>query len=127
MEPIAGLAEREFVDVLTEELSLAPVDRRRSNDGFRVGNMIGALARRLNLLSEDQVDTVLETQDLEGGYFGEIAVRLGYLRDEQVDRLLQLQSMHDQLFTAEELVMAGHIDPPSLLARLARHLAAEAD
>ncbi|MFV2069138.1 MAG: hypothetical protein ACC645_19395 [Pirellulales bacterium] len=122
MEPNLGLAEHEFVDDLADRLSLDPADRPRASDWLRVGNTIGALTLRLNLMSEGQVDKVLETQDLEGGYFGEIAVRLGYLTEQQVDRLLELQHFHDQLFTAEQLVVAGRIDVPSLLTRFAQFL-----
>ena len=87
-----------------------------------MGNTIGAMTLRLGLMSDAEVDAVLETQDIEGGYFGEIAVRDGYLTEEQVDRILELQQLHDQLYLAEQLVVSGKLDLPSLVKHLSKFL-----
>ena len=117
MQLTTGFSETEFVD------SLAPGDQRPvSNEWSRVGNTIGALALRLNLMSADQVDKLLETQEACGGYFGELAVAAGYLTPGQVCQLLEIQSVHDQLFLSEQLVLQGKLDLATLFEKLAQHL-----
>jgi hypothetical protein len=119
---VDGLVEREFVDHLAESLGLAACERPQSGPWSRVGNTIGALTLRLNLLSEKDVDRILEIQEVEGGYFGEIAIRQGLLTPVQVSRLLELQRLHDQLQLAAQLVMSGRLDIPALVSNLATFL-----
>ncbi len=119
---ITGLAECEFIEHLASDLGLDEAERPRASRWSHVGNTIGALTLKLNLLSEAEVDQVLETQELEGGYFGEIAVRNGLLTEDQVDAVLELQQLHDQLYLGEQLVVAGKLDVPALVRTLAAFL-----
>jgi hypothetical protein len=119
---VDGLVEREFVDHLAESLALTSSELPQPGPWSRVGNTIGALSLRLNLLSERDVDRILEIQEVEGGYFGEIAIRQGLLTPVQVSRLLELQKLHDQLQLAAQLVMSGRLDVPALVGSLASFL-----
>ncbi len=118
MEFTNGLVECEFDEYLSDQLQLDEAERPRTSQWSRVGNTIGAMTLRLNLMSEAEVDAVLESQDMEGGFFGEIAVRDGYLTEDQVDQILELQQLHDQLNLAEQLVVAGKLDVASLVKHL---------
>jgi hypothetical protein len=114
-----ALSATGFDEFLADTLQLDEAERPQASQWSRICNTIGAMALRLNLMTEIEVDSVLETQELEGGYFGEIAVREGYLTEEQVDRILQLQQLHEQLYLSEQLVVAGKLDLPTLTNHLA--------
>jgi hypothetical protein len=73
-------------------------------------------------MSEPQVDRVLEMQDSQGGYFGEQAVKAGYITPPQLRQLLDIQTLHDQLFLAEQLVIADILDVPTLVSNLSEFL-----
>ncbi len=122
MSFVTGLVEREFIEYVAESLGLDPQERPQPSKWLRLGNTIGALALRMNLMSDAEVDETLEVQDVQGGYFGEIAVEKRYRTSEQVSRLLEIQNLHDQLFLAENWVLEGKIDVPSLINRLATFL-----
>ena len=119
---VTGLVEREFVEYVAESLGLDPQERPQPSKWLRFGNTIGALALRMNLMSDAQVNETLEVQDVQGGYFGEIAVEKRFLTSEQVSRLLEIQNLHDQLYLAENWVLEGKLDVPSLINRLALFL-----
>ena len=122
MSFLDSFAECEFVEYLVTRLGFKNQPRPKSNEWSRVGNTVGALALRLNLLSEDQIEKILETQDVEGGYFGELALQAGYLNPMQISRLLEIQSLHDQLFLAEQFVVAGTLDVSALVSHLSDFL-----
>ena len=122
MSFVDSFAECDFIEYLATRLGLENRLRPKSNEWSRVGNTVGALALRLNLLSEAQIDKILEMQDVQGGYFGELALQAGYLNPLQISRLLEIQSLHDQLFLAEQLVVAGTIDVPTLVGNLSAFL-----
>ena len=111
-----------FIEFLAARLGLKADERPQSNEWSRVGNTIGALALRLGLLDESQIDKVLETQDAHGGYFGELAVKAGYLTSIQVAQLLEMQSLHEQLYLAEQLVIIRRLDVPALITHLSEYL-----
>ena len=119
---VDGIGEREFVEHLADTLGLDEKEKPRRREWSRVGNTIGALTLRLNLMNEAQVNEVLQIQDVEGGYFGEVAVRAGYLSPIQVESLLELQQLHDELLLGEQLVVAGQLDIPTLVNSLADFL-----
>jgi hypothetical protein len=122
MSFVDSFAESNFVEYLVARLELKNQPRPKSNEWSRVGNTVGALALRLNLLTEAQIDKTLEKQDVQGGYFGELALQAGYLNPMQISRLLDIQNLHDQLFLAEQLVVAGAIDVPTLVSHLSAFL-----
>ena len=113
-----GFADGSFTGYLAQDLNLLEEERPSGNEWLRFGNTIGALALRVGLLTSAQVDKVLERQEVRGGYFGDIAVESGDLTSHQVAQLLELQQLHDDLFLAEQLVVAGRIDVPTLLNKL---------
>ncbi len=51
-----------------------------------------------------------------------LAVEKRFRTSEQVSRLLEIQNLHDQLYLAENWVLEGKIDVPSLINRLATFL-----
>ena len=51
----------------------------------------GTIAHLLDLLTVEQISTILERQSGTGRLFGEIAIELGYMTAEQVLRVLELQ------------------------------------
>jgi hypothetical protein len=89
----------------------------------RSGLTIGALSLRLDVLTLENIDAIIEQQAREPKLFGELAVQLNFVTREQVDRLLQIQQMHWALEVGEMLVLAGIIDLPKLAELLARFLA----
>ena len=119
---VDGIMEREFIEYLVDSLGLDENEKPRQGDWSRVGNTNGALTLRLNLMTESQINEVLQTQDVEGGYFGEIAVRAGHLSPGQVETLLELQQLHEQLLLGEQLVIAGKLDVSILINSLADFL-----
>ena len=119
---VEGLVEREFIEYVAKSLGLDPQERPQPNKWLRLGNTIGALALRMNLMSDTELNEILEVQDVQGGYFGEIAVEKGFLTSAQVRRLLEIQNLHDQLYLAEKWVIEGKLDVPSLINRLAMFL-----
>ncbi len=78
------------------------------------------LALRLGLLSVEQIDQILESQenDQQGKLFGEIAIEFGFVQQVEIDRLLQLQQLNRRLELGEQLVLSGRIDIATLLTTL---------
>jgi hypothetical protein len=118
-----SLVECEFVEFLVAKLGLEMDERPTRGEWCRLGNTIGAITLRLNLLSDAEVNEILRVQDVEGGLFGELAVRAGYLTREQVAHVLEIQQLHDQLHMGEQLVAVGRLDLRVLLDCLAEFLA----
>ncbi len=109
-----------FTEFLQSQLELAENEVPEPGEWANVGNTTGALALRLGLLTVEQIDQVLETQenDQQGKFFGEIAVELGYVQQEEIDRLLQLQQLNRRLELGEQLVLSGRTDIATLLTTL---------
>ena len=127
MSFVDGLPECEFIDFLTAKLGLEGADRPNTGRWSRVGSTIGALALKLNLMTENEVDKVLEMQDVEGGYFGELAVKAGCLSHTHVSTLLAIQNLHDQLQLGEQLVVDGKLDLPTLIRSISEFQLTQAD
>ncbi len=83
------------------------------------GQTIGAIALRLNALTIEQIDGIIDYQSNDKLLFGEIAVRLGYLSETEVARLLEIQEFQRALELGELLVLAGRIDVRRLCQLLA--------
>ena len=113
-----------FFAYLVDRLELSGLPLPESHEWSRFGNTIGATALRLNLLTTAQIDNLVETQEAQGGYFGELAIKKGLLTPAQVGHLLEIQSVHDDLFLAEQLVVDGKLDLPTLLHSLAHYVSA---
>ncbi len=109
-----------FLDYLREQLQLDDQCIPDPGEWADAGNTIGMLALRMNLLTVEQIDQILDIQENagHGKLFGELAAELGFLNHEQVVRLLAIQKMNRQLEQGARLVLAGHID----LRTLIRHL-----
>ena len=127
MSFVDGLPECEFIGFLTNKLGLENYDRPNTGQWSRVGSTIGALALKLNLMTESEVDKVLEMQDVEGGYFGELAVKAGCLSHAHVSALLAIQHLHDQLQLGEQLVVDGKLDVSELIRSLSEFQMTQAD
>jgi hypothetical protein len=104
---------------LAAELGLSKEDLPPPGSWSECGQTIGALALRLNALTIEQIDGIIDFQSQERMLFGEIAAHLGYLTETEVARLLELQEFHRALELGELLVLAGRIDVPQLCALLA--------
>lgn len=116
-----------FVDYLTKSLGLAPHEVPKQSQWASISNTLGAMALRLNMLTADQVDRILEVQE-EGSKryrFGEMAVQEGLLTPDQVHVLLELQHANKRLELGEQLVVAGKLDVPALFRCLADFTSAE--
>lgn len=113
-----------FLDFLQSEPGLNFEQRPAPGEWSNVGNTIGALALRLNLLSPEQILQIVDLQEIEQDerLFGELAVDLGYLTTAQVDRLLEIQRLHRNLELAEQLVVSGTMDLSTLVGGLDRYL-----
>ena len=127
MSFVDGLPDCEFIGFLTTKLGLEDYERPNTGQWSRVGSTIGALALKLNLMTETDVDKVLEIQDVEGGYFGELAVKAGCLSHEHVRALLEIQHLHDQLQLGEQLVVNGKLDLSTLIRSLSEFQMTQTD
>jgi hypothetical protein len=109
-----------FLDFLKARLGLSEADLPEPGEWADAGNTIGMLALRMNLLSVEQIDHILELQEKEGNVrrFGEMAEALGLLSQRQVSRLLAIQSLNRELELGERLVLSGRVD----VAELVHHL-----
>lgn len=109
-----------FLDFLRHRLQLDDHSVPEPGEWADAGNTIGMLALRMNLLSVEQIDQILDIQENagHGKLFGELAAELGFLNHEQVERLLAIQKLNRQLELGARLVLAGRID----LRTLVRHL-----
>jgi hypothetical protein len=109
-----------FVDFLMDRLDLSEQHLPIPGEWADAGNTIGMLALRMNLLSVEQIDRILETQEREGSVrrFGELAESLGLLSHSQVARLLAVQALNRELELGERLVMDGRLE----IGDLVRHL-----
>ena len=109
-----------FVDFLRARLALADEELPQPGEWADAGNTIGMLALRMGLLSVEQIDHILESQEQEGSgrRFGELAESLGLLSHDQVARLLAIQSLNRELELGERLVLAGRIPVRELVRQL---------
>jgi hypothetical protein len=87
------------------------------------GLTIGALSLRLNVLTLDQIDVIIDQQATDGKRFGEIAMAQGFLSPTQVDRLLLLQRLHWAIEQTERLFVMDRIDLPKMTELLHRFIA----
>ena len=96
--------------------ALADEEHPATREWADAGNTIGMLALRMGLLSVEQIDHILESQEQEGSgrRFGELAESLGLLSHDQVARLLAIQSLNRELELGERLVLAGRIHRPRI-------------
>jgi hypothetical protein len=108
------------VEFLRTRLRLSEEELPEPGEWADAGNTIGMLALRMGLLSVEQIDHILETQEREGSVrrFGELAESLGLLSHSQVSRLLAVQSLNRELEMGERLVLSGRLE----VAELVRHL-----
>ena len=101
-------------------LGVAPEDLPQPGIWAQSGNTIGALALRVNLLTIDQVDDIVNEQERSRKLFGEIAIELGFVCKHDVERLLELQRFY-WIFEIGELVfLRRDADLPELLELYAR-------
>lgn len=116
-----------FLEYLTKSLGLAEHEVPRPGQWSSISNTLGAMALRLNLLTAEQVDRILEIQE-EGSQrrrFGEMAVQEGLMTTEQVNLLLEIQHANKRLELGEQLVISGKLDVPELFRCLADFTSAE--
>jgi hypothetical protein len=117
---LATQTQHSFVDFLTDRLELSERELPVPGDWADAGNTIGMLALRMNLLSVEQIDRILELQESEDNSrrFGEVAESLKLLSQTQVSRLLDVQTLNRELELGERLVMEGRLE----ISELIRHL-----
>jgi hypothetical protein len=109
-----------FTEFLQTQLGLQDHEVPVPGEWANVGNTTGALALRLGLLTVEQIDHILESQETNahGKFFGEIAVELGFVEQVQIERLLDIQLLNRRLELGEQLVLSGRTDMQSLLGNL---------
>ena len=113
-----------FVDFLASRIGLDPSAFPEPGEWDDAGNTIGMLALRMNLLTVEEIDQVLELQESEGNRrrFGELAESLGLLTQAQISRLLAVQALNRELERGERLVISGQLDIRRLVALLSEHV-----
>lgn len=114
------LEQKAFHRFLAARCGMAPADASEPGEWSDLGNLLGAIALRLGLLTVDQIDQILGIQE-EGGTwqrFGEIAVERGFLTPDQLDRLCQIQRIHRLLETGEQMLVRGQLDVDCLVQSL---------
>lgn len=109
-----------FIDFLKTRLGLTDADLPEPGEWADAGNTIGMVALRMNLLSVEQIDQILEIQEKEGNArrFGEIAESLGVLSHREVSRLLAIQSLNRELELGARFVLCGRIEVSELVHHL---------
>jgi hypothetical protein len=119
-KPMLATQAVPFLDYLKNQLGLKESELPEPGEWADAGNTIGMVALRMNLLTVEQIDHILETQESEGNgrRFGEVAESLGLLSHRQVARLLSVQSLNRELELGERLVLSGRIDVPELVRHL---------
>lgn len=60
--------------------------------GARERAPVGALARRMGLLTEEEIEDILNLQENKSEKFGEIALAEHYLTQRQLSRILELKA-----------------------------------
>lgn len=117
---LATQTQPTFVDFLMDRLELTERDLPVPGEWADAGNTVGMLALRMNLLTVEQIDRILELQEREGNVrrFGELAESLGLVSHSQVARLLAVQTLNRELELGERLVMEGRLE----ISDLIRHL-----
>ncbi len=122
--PIGELEPEAFRQFLRARYAMASADAPEPGEWSNLGNLIGAVALRLGLLTVEQIDQILDIQENGKTWrlFGEIGVELGFLTPEQLDRLCQLQRIHRLLEAGEQMVVRGQLDVNSLVQGLSDFL-----
>ncbi len=100
----------EFAAFLQRRLDLPAREIPSLSEWSQLGNTVGALGLRFNLLTVEQIDLIVEQQDRDGGLFGETAVALGFVDPDQVDRLLSVQELNRLSELAGHMVVRGQLD-----------------
>jgi hypothetical protein len=100
------LETSQFIEFVQARLDLNERQLPQAGEWSNMGTTVGALALRMNALTLDQVDEILEVQENASNQpmFGTIAVELGHLSEEQVQRLLEVQNISRQFELAAQLV-----------------------
>jgi hypothetical protein len=121
---LATQTQPSFVDFLTDRLELSERELPVPGEWSDAGNTIGMLALRMNVLSVEQIDRILELQEREGSVrrFGELAESLNLLSHPQVARLLAVQALNRELELGERLVMDGRLEIADLVRLLSDFL-----
>jgi hypothetical protein len=110
-----------FLSFLKDRLKLEAGEMPVPGEWLYMANTIGAITLRSNVLSLEQLGSILDKQeemqdsDEEHKLFGQLAIGLGFLTQYEVDRLLELQQINIQLSLAGQLVLADSLDLESLL------------
>ena len=124
-------SSRNFIEFLQGREQFDEHESPQPGEWANAGNTIGMLALRLNLLSVEQIDKILDVQESRGhadlsfqetlakkALFGQVAVELGFLREDQVQTLLEIQEFHRQLELGAQLVLGGKLDLSALVGHL---------
>jgi hypothetical protein len=112
----------ELTTFIARELGVQASELPKPGIWSQSGNTIGALALRMNSLTFDQIDDIIEAQEGEPKLFGEIAIELEHLGPHEVAQLLELQRFHRGFEQGELVFMSGALDLSSLLELYARFL-----
>ncbi len=110
-----------FLSFLKDRLKLEAGEMPVPGEWLYMANTIGAIALRSNVLSLEQLESILDAQeemqdaDEKHKLFGQLAIDLGYLTRHEVNRLLDLQQLNIQLSLAGQLVLGDSLDLESLL------------
>ena len=117
-----------FLSFLKDRLKLEAGEMPAPGEWLYMANTIGAIALRSNVLSLEQLESILDAQeemqdaDQKHKLFGQLAIDLGYLTRHEVDRLLELQQLNIQLSLAGQLVLGDSLDLESLLNIMREYL-----
>jgi hypothetical protein len=107
-----------MTEFLSRELGVPAASLPTPGAWSCTGLTIGALSLRLNVLTLDQIDVIIDQQATDGKRFGEIASAQGFLNDAQVERLLVLQRLHWAIEQAERLFIMERVDLAHMTALL---------
>ncbi len=108
----------EFEKYLVEQ-GIVEVDEMPSgNSWIGTANTIGAIGLRLGLVGLAELESILALQESDRRLFGQIAISENVLTKDQLDTILAIQELHHILAKSEIMVASGDIELKKLLRAL---------
>ncbi len=72
---------------------------------FAIDETYGQLSLKMDLLTMENIHTILKEKDEQNPKFGEKAIKLGFINREQSEKILQFQLSHRNLNLLEKMVL----------------------
>jgi hypothetical protein len=101
--------DEHFKDFLVRRLGIDRSTIPNPGIWFGTGETYSALSLKLDLLTTEKIDTVLDKTEDQNMHFGETAIKLGFIKKEQSEKILQLQLLHKNQPLLEMMLLNNQI------------------